>query len=61
MERALKARLGAARIALDGQAGRPCHASISRVQAAAVGDLLRRTTMNPEARAEAADSLLDMK
>ena len=61
MDRLLRARLGAARLLLEEQNGKPSHAAISKVQAAAVRDLVSRASLNPEEQAEIAGMVAQLQ
>lgn len=62
MHRALRARLGAARLVLEEHTGHEAHAIVSRVQAAAVCEAVKHCSeLSPEARAELVDLVLRMQ
>ena len=58
--RAVRARVGAARVILAQHEGLDTHGAISRVQAAALADLFRTNALSPEACAMVADDLCRM-
>ncbi len=61
MNRGIKARLGAARLLLEDHVGTDSHAVVSRTQAAAVCDLIQRSPLTNEFRAEVVDIALKIQ
>ena len=60
MEHVLRARMGAARLVLEGLTGTPNHAPMSKVQANALATALRSNTVSSEKAAELSQELMSI-